>query len=570
MARLKTTVAGRSVAIGYPGTRAWDPRKDFNEKIWWDFDSDTLADGAIATWLDSWRGIDSFTQSDSARRPTKTADGVHFTGTLRHLLHPYEENAIRTHRHGAMVLKGNFDVAGATNGPLLAINGVSGSTDNRAPQIGWSRTSASFSQSWHSSGSTNTTSVPKGNDADWHILVWRRENGRTYLSIDGGEEDVSDNETFCPVRVVTNQDCRIGDTNTSGGPQWWLKRLFFFPNFTTDDLVRLTGWAKYRYGIVLPAEHPFYAAEPKAKPFRMPHYGNKDADWAPGGPIPTTWADETYRAQSIASLVAGHTQDWIEDFDTDPITDDTTGAGPLYAPTQDHTGFAVARRPGDTPDVISQSGSDGILAIIKSGGIWYSTNAVSVNRDGRGLTWNTKRAPYYFSTRLKFEPNGSDMYPAFWLKDATEFTDPTLPRIEIDLIEAYFGDNNGFHGSLHDWNASRVYDPRRVSDHKWLSNYVGLNPGNGWDPAVNMFDGQYHTYGGIINATHLIFTFDEVEVFRVPSRPTMYRPLYFLLSNQVWRTNGPSSATGYLYADWIKVMKGPDYAVAPPNSIPSA
>jgi hypothetical protein len=103
----------------------------------------------------------------------------------------------------------------------------------------------------------------------------------------------------------------------------------------------------------------------------------------------------------------------------------------------------------------------------------------------------------YFEMRAKF-PAGAGTWPAFWLISQNN---QTGERLEVDIVEAYgWEDFDGHHSTVH----------ARNSDGSASSKDYTNIPGS-------MFDGQYHTYGGLITPEWVITYYDGVELSRLPT-----------------------------------------------------
>jgi hypothetical protein len=571
MSQVAVTLNGRRTRVGRQHTRLWDPLYDLNEKVWHDLDTSILDDGPVASFEDRVGGM-ICTQSVSASRPTMSAAAggmVHAGGITQNMLFPNNAIALRQYRALAWLFKAAPSLAPSSDGSLLAVNGPTGSLGAKQPLFGYDRSPAQYKVNWDTNLNAKTV-VPAGDENAWHLITHRRlANGQLATAIDGGAEVLSVETNFVPVRVITTDLSYLGDFRTSSIP-WTFKRGLLFQEFISDaELARLQGWGMWLMGVQanLPGSHLYASAPPKTSPFYMPLRGNSLDDW--NNEIIPSWPDETYQGQPIASLITDYTEVWKEGFDTNTITDDTTGTGPIYAPVQDDTKiFVTQQRPGDTPNVLSQAGSDAIITVTKSGGNWYASNLSTVNRDGRGLTWDPRLAPTMFEAKFRCEPDGEPLYVAFWTKDAQEFWNGTMPRIEIDWVEAYRSgptdiSNWQHHGSYHNWDARRLYGDR-LAVHKFKSNITALKVDHGWTAGdINIFDGNYHTFGGIINATSMIYFVDGFEIFRIPSRPDMYRPMYCLLSALVWN-DSPTSGSPKMYADYIRVLQHVPVVAQPP------
>lgn len=214
--------------------------------------------------------------------------------------------------------------------------------------------------------------------------------------------------------------------------------------------------------------------------------------------------------------LTGSSVTFNDDFDVPDIVP-IGHPGKWYAAV--HGGFGGAKflpyRPNEDPFWYK----NGTLSIrmAKRGNSWTSGIIQTVDRAGRGFSQQLG----YFEMRAKFQA-GMATWPAFWLKTPNEYTDPTQTRTEIDIIEAYGGEDQfGYHASVHLWPARRLQPGDPVQKHWWKSCYRKM--------PVNLFDGAYHTYGTRITPEWVIMYFDRREVLRFPTLPEFKRPMFLLV-----------------------------------------
>jgi hypothetical protein len=207
-----------------------------------------------------------------------------------------------------------------------------------------------------------------------------------------------------------------------------------------------------------------------ARPFRR---GLRLVEPPSGPPVaetdPATLADygrwDKFRAGHPLDLT-GAVLTFADEFDRPSITG-PDGDGPWFAPIHGGFGLAAFLPPYTTePPFYFDNGvltirlakrdrrwtlyfEDGSLRVAKRDGRWTSRILQSVNADGEGFTQRYG----YFELRAKF-PKGADTWPAFWLKSLSQLTDWSQTRAEIDIIEAYGGNDwSGYHAAVHLWPA---------------------------------------------------------------------------------------------------------------------
>jgi hypothetical protein len=556
--------SGMGTVLLAKNSQLWEPLFDLNELVWNYWNSASLSDGPVSSWTDVAGGFVA-SQATGANQPTKSAasGGVVFTqGVNQFLTFAGDGSAIRHYRTVCLLFQANVAAAPATDGSLVHVNG-----------------SANLPVLLYNGGVTNTFEVQWNNDSNyamsvanpadnvWHCLICRRVNGVAYTSIDGGTEVASIGNNL--VLNVASAASQIGDirTNSIG---WICKSLMFLQGeLTTAQLQSLQGWAMWSMGVQgnLPGGHPYASAAPLTAPFVNPWTENNDATWT--NIITPNGIDATQRGTALD--LTGLTQIWRVDFNsTSDIADEITGplptpgAGPLYAPVQVSAGIGVEQRPASLPSVMSVSGGTAIINVTYQSPNWYTTNLCSVNLDGRGTTFNPKLGPIYFEASIKADITQlGPLYISFWFKDATEFLYSTMQRIEIDVIEAYFDytsptgtSNFQSHCTYHNWSPSRPYDSRMVHDYT-LGHITTLNPtaAPGWPTTTNLFDGNFHTYGAMLNATNLIYYVDRFEVQRQPLYADMNRPMWTLLSAQVWEDTAETTTPTEI-TDYVQVLQG--------------
>ncbi|TIV09779.1 MAG: glycosyl hydrolase family protein, partial [Mesorhizobium sp.] len=120
--------------------------------------------------------------------------------------------------------------------------------------------------------------------------------------------------------------------------------------------------------------------------------------------------------------------------------------------------------------------------------------------------------------------------------------DQTVPRVEVDIVEAYGGDPDGHHQAVHLSNKE---------SHAWKGNYTGL--------AGSMFDGTFHTYGARITTDWITVYYDGKELSRFPMSESFRTPLYMLASLamnplEVERASG----TYKMVIDYVRAYAAPD------------
>jgi len=256
--------------------------------------------------------------------------------------------------------------------------------------------------------------------------------------------------------------------------------------------------------------------------------------------------DESQAGQSLDLTGAGLT--FADEFDRPSITG-PDGDGPWFAPI--HGGFGKAKflppHPMDGPFFFN----DGALTIrlAKRDGRWTSGLMQSVNAEGEGFAQRYG----YFEIRAKF-PKGNGSWPAFWLKTVNQFTDPSQTRAEIDVIEAY-GDEDwsGYHAAVHLWPPRRAPVSGQLQKHWWRGCYERVEG--------DLFDGDWHLYGGEIGPEWVTVYYERRELGRFPTLAEFRQPL-FILADLALHGKNPrtSDEPADMQIDYIRVWQRPEWA----------
>lgn len=551
----------------------WTP-SDLGDRVWLDWWAEDLPDGPVAAWT-SRKGALNALQSTATSQPTKQNGEVYF-GVNQKLTFPRQNLAHLAHR--AVMVLFRIDLTGTGGGSIFAANGTGGSAE-RQPLVGYNRDTNKVEARWKTPHGENMLSfaVPE-NANQWHCLVSRRVGAVHYASLDGkqvdgitpGESQVAMIDWALPVTNIPVTSY-IGDFRATGPVMALDTVLLLQEELSLSDAQKLMGWGMWRRGIQtqLPVGHPYRSAAPASTP---PTYVFTESTQTEYDALAAFWDNtalsEQYKGTPID--LTGWTLDFEDHFTSHTITNHVTGEGPWYAPTHgDGTGGAVSVVPTDTnpqgtPATYIQSGSEMTLRMQNDGGTWKSGMFCSVNSNGHGRTW---MYPYY-EVRMKVgvssTGNTKGPWPAVWLKSKNSFFNQCESYLEYDAYEGYIVDPDGFHNSIHNWPAFRKL-PGRLQTHRWMSNYLGLQTSTGgWHENVNLFDGQYHTYGVMVTPTWVINMFDGREMFRFPTPVEMKQPLWTLVSLHMY-PNQASLASGIyeLTVDYVRVYKNSAYAAVP-------
>jgi len=197
-----------------------------------------------------------------------------------------------------------------------------------------------------------------------------------------------------------------------------------------------------------------------------------------------------------------------ENFDTMSIAPSGTSAR-WYSGARGDFGSATFADSIGSDGPFSVSGGALTIKMENVDGHWQSGAIQTVNSSGQGFAQQYG----YFEMRAKF-PAGAGAWPAFWLLSQNSYGSPppNLVRSEYDIVEAYGSDPDGYHTAAH---------LRTATEHVWKSDYTTVSR--------SMFDGQFHTYGGLVTPDWLITYFDGKEVARMPTGNEFDTPLYMVV-----------------------------------------
>lgn len=571
-------------AVKFVRTAAeWTP-DSLGDRLWLDWRSEYLEEGPVSSWTDNRGGLVA-AQTVESRQPVMQNGEVFMeNNTQQNLIIPHLDGSKWvphiTHRAVAILFRIDLSNTNST-GTLFAINGVGGSWESQ-PSVRYNGQNNTVMVNWTTPSGWNNFSFPIDPDGSvWHCLVSRREGKNFYVSLDGKDINGNYGESGKEMLDWAMPDSNIFNTGVIGDFRSWNPDLAIDSvlivqgDVPVEDAERLMGWAMWRRGVKdnLPAEHPYRHHAPYARAETGQFTESTAAEWQA---VVDFWGDaslsETPYVGDPVDLT-GWTLDFGDDFDQHTVTDDVRGKGNWFSPThQAATGSARTVKPGfnsadptigspaanGSPDTYIQSNGTMTIRMQDSGG-WKAGAFASVNSNGFGRMWKYP----YVEARMKIGPSSTGSYrgawPALWLKSENYFTNRTETNLEYDIYEGYISDVSGHHAAMHNWPAARKL-PGRLSDHRSTGNYFGLY-GNTPQGHVDLFDGEYHTYGCMITPDWVINYFDGMEMHRFPTPIEMKQPLW-LLVDLAMISNEESQASGIydLTIDYIRVYQNAAYA----------
>jgi Ca2+-binding RTX toxin-like protein len=263
--------------------------------------------------------------------------------------------------------------------------------------------------------------------------------------------------------------------------------------------------------------------------------------------MPLTLGNWSSASKGTPLNLSGWTNTFTDDFNTMSISN---GGSPSTVPWAKWYSDSLFDPPNSATFVndtgpngpFSVSGGNLTITMEKntSTGAWESGGIQTVNRHGQG--WYQEGG--YFEMRAKF-PSGIGPWPAFWLGSQNRYGNPSAPpetiQAEYDIIEAYAIDGDGHHTVTH---------ARRQSTNEHVSKSLYT------DLPTTMFDGQFHTYGGMITEDWLITYYDGQEIARQPNTGYFNTPMYMKLDLAIVPQERSQATGPYdMVVDYVKAWK---------------
>ncbi len=142
---------------------------------------------------------------------------------------------------------------------------------------------------------------------------------------------------------------------------------------------------------------------------------------------------------------------------------------------------------------------------------WASGLLCSADRTGKGFAQQYG----YFEMNAKL-PKDPGVWPAFWMASSFDRSKPDAGKdgsVEIDVLEFYGIDPAAYQSAIHIW------EPQ---PHQGWGNSNTTKPGQ-------VADG-FHSYGAMVDATHITMYFDGVEMWRTQTPKVYNKPSMVLLN----------------------------------------
>lgn len=254
-------------------------------------------------------------------------------------------------------------------------------------------------------------------------------------------------------------------------------------------------------------------------------------------PPSTQWTEELAGTKLDLS---GYKLTFNDEFDSLSISNGKTPAK-WYSGV--HSDFGMAKFARGAASASPFSVADGVLNIRmeQKNGVWQSGLLQTVDANTEGF----KQSYGYFEMRAKF-PQGAGAWAAFWLISEENRYNPDLPRVEIDTVEAYAGDPQGLHTTVHYTPGKNTPDIEKKIE------------GGSYERVSSMFDGQFHNYGTMITPQWVITYFDGVEVARLSASEYTKSPFYMILNLAMSADGVKNPAAVYdMSVDYVRVYANP-------------
>ncbi|MER9876347.1 family 16 glycosylhydrolase [Mesorhizobium sp. M0195] len=244
--------------------------------------------------------------------------------------------------------------------------------------------------------------------------------------------------------------------------------------------------------------------------------------------LPGDWTGQ-YKGSKLN--LSGFKLSFSDEFNTLDVVPNN-GTGKWFAPVHSPYGAATFMSPVGATNPFSVSDGKLTITMKQAGGVWQSGTMQTVNSAGQGFA----QVNGYFEMRAAFH-GGAGAWPAFWMLPQ----DTSVPRPEVDIVEAYGGDPDGHHRAVH----------LRTSESYARGDYTRL--------ADSMFDGAFHTYGARITTDWITVYYDGQELSRFPMSEFFRTPLYMVVSLAMNpKEVEQASGTYKMVVDYVRAYAAPN------------
>jgi beta-glucanase (GH16 family) len=514
----------------------WHP-DDFGEMIVKSWYQEDAAEGDVASWRS--RGIKpaSATQSDPALRPVKLDNnkGVLFKkGVKQALTWPVDTDAPYLHRWWMVIAGCDLASANSRDASVLCVNGAEGGPSYRQPRICFKSQQESLVSELNDGQFKVEGGRCSKNFSDWNVIVGYRRGSMMQAVVNGVQSEGQTIYGLAPNRARSLSF--FGDINSPMSADVAIDCVLIGQSELNDAQIdKLMGWAMWRIGrqSALPDHHLYRRSPPREtdKSDEPARYIFNVGAW-------TAFhnADRFSNRGRPAPAISGYETVFFDDFIDNTVVDDLKGepSSNWYAPTH-IVGVGVhakAQRRSDLPSCYVHDPASHTLALrlLHRNG-WKTGAFSSVNNNGQGRFWS--KGIFEIRAKLPGLPAPRPgFFPAFWAYGREHFFWRTRNRLESD-----FWEYDGLDGTyinitqhIHKPTLGGYSDPGILTkDVRYKIAGYRLNSSDGFPRAIDVYDGQFHTWYAQIEDDYSYFVIDGLEVARVPTTPELAAPKYIMV-----------------------------------------
>ncbi|MER8503650.1 MULTISPECIES: hypothetical protein [unclassified Mesorhizobium] len=570
--------AAGSAQGSQPKAHSWHPGL-FPEMIVKSWFQEDLAEGEVSSWQSGGVKPVAAVQAEPSLRPTKlpNSGGVLFKkDTKQALTWPVDKDAPYLHRWWLVIARCNSAVnADANNVSVLCVNGAEGGSVHRQPRVCF-RPSAGAFVSQIDDGKIKSEEGQCSTDfGDWNVMVGYRRGFVMQAVLNGVKTAGQTIYALGPNRMKSQSF--MGDVNNPMRADVAIDCVIIGQSELNDSQIdKLMGWGMWRVGrqSALPDDHPYRQSPPSAvdandNPARYAFDTQAWASWAAVGKR----TNQAHRGQA-APDIGGYTTVFFDDFETNTIVDDLTGAqsSGWFAPTHltNIGGDAKAQRISKTPSSYIHDADSHTLSLrLVHNKVWRTGAFSSVNNNGQGRWWGKG----IFEIRAKFPKLSAPrpgFFPAFWAYGKEHLFWRTRNRLETDFWEYGGKDGTWINISQHVHKPALAYlDPQIAAAdvRRKIAGYP-IDQANGFPNAIDIYDGEFHTWYAQIEDDYTFFVIDGYEVARCATTPELAAQKYIMVNLGFRSGKGgilPDPSETYdMVIDYIRVrQKESDLAKVP-------
>jgi beta-glucanase (GH16 family) len=561
-----------------PKAHSWHPSL-FPEMIVKSWFQEDLAEGEVSSWQSGGVKPVAAVQAELSLRPTKlpNSGGVLFKkDTKQALTWRVDKDAPYLHRWWFVIARCNSAVnADANNVSVLCVNGAEGGSVHRQPRVCFNPSAGTFVSQVHDGKNKSEEGRCSTDFGDWNVMVGYRRGFAMQAVVNGVKTAGQTIYALRPNRMKSQSF--MGDVNNPMTADVAIDCAIIGQSELNDaQIEKLMGWGMWRVGrqSALPDDHPYRKSPPSAvdasdNPARYAFDSQAWASWAAVGKR----TNQAHRGQA-APDIGGYTTVFFDDFETNTIVDDLTGAqsSGWFAPTHltNIGGDAKAQRISKTPSSYIHDADSHTLSLrLVHNKVWRTGAFSSVNNNGQGRWWGKG----IFEIRAKFPKLSAPrpgFFPAFWAYGKEHLFWRTRNRLETDFWEYGGKDGTWINISQHVHKPTLAYlDPQIAAAdvRRKIAGYP-IDQSNGFPKAIDIYDGEFHTWYAQIEDDYTFFVIDGYEVARCATTPELAAQKYIMVNLGFGSGKGGSlpdpSETYDMVIDYIRVrQKESDLAKVP-------